>query len=165
MKVMSRLVFGAAVLASTAAFAQSSATANATARIITAISLAKNTDLNFGDIVPGGTAGTVVLTPAGVRTPAGGIVAVTNTFTPAAFTVSGQAGGLYTVTLPVAAVTLSSGANSMTVDTFTSNPSGTAGVIAGGGTQALAVGGTLHVGATQASGTYTGTFTVSVAYN
>jgi type 1 fimbria pilin len=50
----------------------------------------------------------------------------------------------------------------MTVDTFTSNPSGT-GTLSGGA-QTLNVGATLHVAGAQAAGNYTGTYNVTVAY-
>ncbi len=46
------------------AFAQSntaSTSANSTARVVTPISIAKTADMNFGDVVAGGSAGTVVL--------------------------------------------------------------------------------------------------------
>ncbi len=53
----------------------------------------------------------------------------------------------------------------MTVDTFTSTPSGTGSLA--GGSQTLSVGATLHVAAAQAAGTYTSAtpFTVTVNYN
>ncbi|HBC79095.1 MAG TPA: hypothetical protein DCZ51_10735, partial [Bacteroidales bacterium] len=70
------------------------------------------------------------------------------------------------ITLPAAATTITSGANTMTVDTWTSSPSGT-GTLSAGGSQALTVGATLNVGASQPAGTYvSGTpFTVTVNYN
>jgi len=61
-------------------------------------------------------------------------------------------------------VTINSGANTMTVGMFTSNPSG-AGTLSAGGNQTLSVGATLNVGAGQATGTYSGIFSVTVTYN
>lgn len=142
-------------------------TANVGARIVTAISISKDVDMDFGDVVTGGTIGTVVLSAAAspTRTPTGGTTLGNNTTVAAgAFTVSGQAASTYAITLPSSPVTITTGADDMTVDTFTSTPSGT-GVLNGGGTQALYVGATLHVGANQVSGTYTGTFDVTVTYN
>lgn len=142
----------------------SSTTANATARIITPISITKSTDLNFGDVVPTASSGTVVVTPAGARSATGGAtLGSSSSVSAASFTVAGQANAAYTVTLPSSA-TITSGANSMTVNTFTSTPSGT-GNLGAGASQTLSVGATLQVGANQAIGTYTGTFSVSVAYN
>ena len=149
------------------AFAQSnsaSTSANSTARVVTPISIAKTADMNFGDVVAGGSAGTVALTPAGVRSATGGAtLGNAGGVAAAAFTVSGQGSATYAITLP-ASTTVTSGGNSMTVDTFASNPSGT-GALSAGGSQALTCGATLNVGASQASGTYTGTFNVTVTYN
>jgi spore coat protein U-like protein len=165
-KLITLTAVAALAAASTLSAAQNtaSASANATARIITPISISKTADLNFGDVVPSGVAGTVTVTSAGVRSSAGGASLGNGTgVTAAAFTVSGQASATYAITLP-ASTTITSGANSMTVDTFTSNPSGT-GALSAGGTQPLAVGANLNVGINQAPGTYTGTFSVTVAYN
>jgi hypothetical protein len=157
----------ALAVASSLSAAQNSATtsASATARIIAPITLVKTADLNFGDVVPSGVAGTVTVTPAAIRTAAGGASLGNGAaVTAAAFTVGGQGSVTYAITLPAAAVTLTTGANTMTVDTFTSNPSGT-GLLSSGGSQALTVGANLNVGVAQATGTYVGTFNVTVAYN
>ena len=139
------------------------ATANATARIITPISISKTADLNFGEVVASGALGTVVLSPAGARSTTGGASLGSGaSVTAAAFTVSGQASATYAITLP-ASSTVTSGANTMTVNAFTSNPSGT-GALSGGGSQNLTVGATLNVAASQATGTDTGTFPVTVTY-
>ncbi len=160
------LVFAGMTLGSYA-FAQSNSatgTASATARIVTPIAIVKTADLNFGDVVAGGSAGTVVVTTAGVRSATGGATLANGTsVAAAAFTVSGQGSSTYSITLPASASVIS-GANTMTVNTFTSSPNGT-GVLTAGGTQPLTVGATLNVGASQATGTYTGTFPVTVAYN
>jgi len=50
----------------------------------------------------------------------------------------------------------------MTVDTFTSTPSGTGTLT--GGAETLNVGATLQVGIGQATGSYTGTYSVTVNY-
>ena len=149
----------------TYAFAQSTATAtaNATARIITPISISKTADLNFGDVVASGSLGTVVLSTAGARSTTGGASLGNGAaVTAAAFTVNGQASATYAITLPASATVTSAG-NTMTVNAFNSNPSGTGTLT--GGTQNLLVGATLNVGASQATGTYSGTFDVTVTYN
>jgi hypothetical protein len=160
------------VLASfaTGAFAQATATATATATIVTPISISKTVDMNFGNVaVSAATAGTVVLSPAGVRTPTGGVTlpsTAVGTVTAASFTVSGTGTYTYAITLPSTATTITSGANTMTVSTFTSTPTPT-GTLAAGGTQTLDVGATLNVAAGQAAGVYvSGTpFSVTVNYN
>lgn len=148
--------------------AQETATATATATIVTPISISKGVDMNFGNVaVQSSSAGTVVLTTAGVRSATGGVTlpATTGTITAASFTVTGTAGYTYSITLPASALTITSGGNTMTVSNFTSDPSGTGTLT--GGTQTVKVGATLNVGAAQAAGTYvSGTpFSVTVNYD
>jgi hypothetical protein len=140
------------------------ATSDVSASIVPAITITKNTDMEFADVVASGSAGTVVLSTAGARSVTGGATLGNGTgAAAAAFTVSGDPSSTYSISLPASA-TITSAPNTMTVNTFTSSPSGT-GTLSVGGTQALSVGATLQVGASQAQGTYTGTFDVTVAYN
>jgi hypothetical protein len=160
------------VLATQRVNAQNSddAQANATATIVAPISITKDIDLQFGKIVRSTSDGTVVIDASATPTPeytnvsaftGAGVLSVTA----AKFTVNGETGYTYTITLPDDnTVTISGpGEEDMTVTGFTSNPDGT-GVLAGG-TQTLYVGATLNVGENQAAGDYTGTFNVTVAYN
>lgn len=142
------------------------ATANGTAEIITAISIIKNTDLRFGKFAAG-TGGTVVMGTDGSRMQTGAVVlSALDAGGAASFSVSGASDATYAITLPSSATLTGPGspAATMSVDTFTSNPSGT-GTLSASGTQTLLVGGTLTVVSDQAVGSYTGTFTVSVEYN
>ncbi len=131
-------------------------------------SITKNTDMNFGNIAVNNSGGTVILDPSGSRTGTGGVTlpAIAGSVNAASFDISGTALLTYGITLPIAGCTLSSGGNTMSIDTFTSTPS-TTGALNGIGTQILNVGATLHVGGTQTSGNYTsgGSFTVTVNYN
>jgi len=153
----------------TTAFAQSTASAIATANVITPISISKNTDMAFGNLaVQAATGGTVVLAPAGSRTRTSGVTlpATTGTVSAASFTVNGNGSYTYSITLPSSAVTLthSGGVEVMTATAFTSSPSGT-GTLSSG-TQNIAVGATLNVAAAQLAGVYTsGNFDVTVNYN
>jgi len=141
------------------------ATSNATARIVSPITIVKDVDMSFGNIVSSLTAGTVVLAPssAGSRTGSTGVTlpTVTGTVTASKFTVGGEAGLTYAISLP-SSTTLSSGGDSMTLDAFTTDlPTG--GII--GTSNIFFVGATLNVKSGQATGSYTGTFSVSVNYN
>ena len=144
-----------------------SATANAKARVVNPISLAVagTSELNFGDVVPSTTtAGTVSLTAAGVRAAAGGVTLGSSTSVGVpTFNVGGQANATYGITLPAGASTLTSGANTMTVDTFTGSKA--TGTLSAGGADSFTVGGTLNVAANQPTGSYAGTFSVTVTYN
>jgi hypothetical protein len=153
-----------AVLAATPGYAANLAAANAGATLVSAISISNTTSLAFGQFVASGSAGTVQMTAGGSRFPAGG-ASLGNAAgaSPASFNVTGQANATYAITLPGPA-TIASGANTLTVNNFGSLPSST-GTLSAGGTQTLAVGAQLQVGINQAQGNYTGTFTVTVAYN
>ena len=170
MKHLKRLISFAIIFAgiTTAALAQVSATATASATIVGPIGITNTANMNFGNVAVSNVAGTVLMTPAAVRSTTGGctLPVITGTVAAAAFNVTGAASYTYAITLPAAATTITSGGNTMTVDTWTSTPSGT-GTLSAGGSQTLTVGATLNVGASQAAGTYvSGTpFTVTVNYN
>ncbi|MEI6899455.1 MAG: DUF4402 domain-containing protein, partial [Bacteroidota bacterium] len=145
--------------------------ATASATIIAPIGITKTLDMDFGNIAVGATGGTVILAPASTRSLGVPGTLVLPTVFPgniqaATFTVSGAAGYTYAITLPGTATTINNGANTMTVDTWTSNPTPT-GTIGGLGTDVLTVGGTLHVGNSQAAGLYVSAtpFVVKVEYN
>jgi hypothetical protein len=161
--IVANFIFGFATIS----FGQVSATATATGIIVTPIGITNAVNMNFGNVAVSSTAGTVVLAPAGTRTSTGGITlpAITGTVTAAQFTVTGAANYSYTITLPTTATTVTSGANSMTVNTFTSTPA--SGTLSSGGAQTVFVGATLNVGGSQVAGTYLSPtpFTVTVNYN
>ncbi len=169
-KLIKSLVLSTVMLTfSVCLFAQVSATATASATIVTPIAIANASDMDFGNLAVSATPGTVILTPAAARSVTGGVSlpATTGTVTAASFNVTGQASFTYSITLPAGATTITSGGGqTMTVDTWTSNPTPT-GTLDGTGAQTLSVGATLNVAAGQAAGTYvSGTpFTVTVNYN
>lgn len=155
-----------------ASFAQVTATATATATIVTPISITKTVDMNFGNVAVINTPGTVVLTPASVRSVTGGVTlpVVAGTVTAASFTVTGTPGYTYSITLPstdlVIQRTTPPGPETMTVNVFTSTPTPT-GTLGIGGTETLNVGATLNVAGSQAPGVYVSPspFSVTVNYN
>ena len=168
MKQLSKLfaITIVALLYAVNTFGQVSVSANATATIITPISITNSTDLRFGNVAANPTlTGTVVITPAGLRSAGGGatLPVITGTFGVATFTVTGEGTSTYAITLPGTVTLTGTPGGTMTVDNFASTPSGTGTLAAG--TQNVTVGGTLNVGAAQAAGSYTGTFSVTVNYN
>jgi len=170
-----RSIRGLVVLAlaagvSVPAFAQSSATAsaNATTRIIQAITLTKTADLAFGNIVKPSTGSGTVTIGNGADT-----IAVTGTNAAAAsgttsrakFTVGGEGGQTFAITVP-ATMTMTSGANNITVNLTTAAATGTlSGTLGSAGTTTVNVGGNFSLPNTQVSGNYSGSFNVTVAYN
>lgn len=136
------------------------ATASATARakILRQVTLTNTSDLQFGTIVSGAAASTVGIDSAGARTCGAGLVC-SGTTTAAGFTIGGTTGQVVTISVP-ASVSLASGTNSMTATLAAS--SATATMVANAGS--FTVGGTLVVGASQADGDYSGTFTATANY-
>lgn len=167
---MKKLLVGAATIAilflTHSANAQAATTnGTATAKVLAPIAIAAGANLNFGSVAASAALGTVVITPAGARSVTGGVGAVTdgaNSPTSGVFTVTGAAGIGFSITLPATA-TITSGVNTMTVNAFTSTPSGTGTLVAG--TATVNVGATLNVAANQVAGSYTGTYPVTVNYN
>ena len=178
-------VFGAAVavfLAISACSAQAqSVAASATAVVVTPLAIQKTADFNFGKIVPGLTAGTVILSTAGTRTiGSGGTVLGNATSASAAqLSVAGDPGA--TLSISITGGVLSNGAGvTMPMSNFvlkvgngTDQTSSFTGTLSGTGTATLAIGGTLSVGtaASTPNGTYATSnsdgqdVTITVNYN
>jgi len=141
-----------------------SAIAAGTATVIAPMAISKNSDLRFGTFARSTAAGTVVMNLLSVRSTTGGITLSSSaTGGAASFNVTGDTTYTYAITLPATNIPITSGGNTMTINSFVSNPSG-AGTLSAGA-QVLTVGGTLNVAANQAAGSYTGNFTVVVDYN
>jgi len=153
-------------------FGQSTKTATASATIVGPISLAKDLDINFGNIAVGATGGTVTIDPASGRTFTGGVTLpiVAGTVNAAKFTVSGEGDRTFSITIPAAGYDLTltrvSGTETMTVNSFVSTPTGTGTLVLG--TQTINVGATITVASGQIAGVYTNVvtgFPVTVNYN
>lgn len=154
-------------------FTQAAATATVTATIIAPIAIANALDMNFGNVAlqagTAGTAGTVIIAPSGTRTRTAGITlpSTTGTFTAASFTIGGASEYTYVITIPNTGyiITKATTLETMTVSTFTSNPSSTGTLT--GGAETLNIGATLNVAAGQVPGVYTNNtgFDVTVNYN
>lgn len=159
----------AAVSFGSAANAATTATATATAEILSTLAIVNDSDLNFGTIAVNA-AGTAVVSADGLSDSCTLTALVCGgTRAPAGFTITGASGVGVAVTLPAAAATLTyvgwagaGAAPTMTLSSFTSYfPTGTT-LVAGATT--VNVGGSLAVAAAQEPGTYTGTFDVSAQY-
>jgi hypothetical protein len=163
--------------------------------VVTPLTLSQPADIRFGTIIPSGAAGSVTLalpaalsatapttavpTIVGTRTSTSAITLVGGTTCSAtvlcgagSVLVAGEPSSTFgTVTLP-ASVTLTSGANTITLDTLTKRygAAATAGVTTGlgaisaTGSATILFAGRILVGATQAEGTYSGTMAVTVDY-
>lgn len=143
------------------------AVSSAEATVVAPIAISNTAPLSFGKF-SAGSGGTVVLSPAGVRSSPGGVVLLAGSPGNAAtFNVTGDSNAGYAITLPAGSAVLtheSDSARTMSMGAWISEPSGT-GRIPGTGPQAVTVGATLTVGEAQAPGRYSGSFNLSVEYN
>lgn len=151
-----------ALSASTAAYAIS-VTGNANAVIKATISATETQRMNFGTISSAATAGIVKISPAG------SVSSSTNDFyaTPSPnagiFSITAEPSTQLTVSFTNG--TLTSGANSMALSNFTTTSSPASNTTAPTtGALTLNVGADLAIGAAQASGSYVGTYNVTLSY-
>lgn len=158
---------------SSAAFAQSSATATATGSttIVQPLTLTKNVDLSFGRIVkPSTGSGTVAIANTADAVTAGsGAIALSGiTTTRAKFTIDGEGGQVATVSVPTSFdLALSTDATKKITITLAPDLGATttlSNALGAAGTQTLYVGGNFALPSTQVTGAYSGTFDVTVAY-
>lgn len=136
------------------------------ARIITPITLANSQALDFGVIARGSTDATIIVFASdapGTNVATGDAVILSSAAqTAAKFTVGGESGKTYAITIPSTTQTIISGANSLNITNFTCS-NGAVGTI--GTNDIFYVGGTLSVPAVAIAASYTGTFSVTVNYN
>jgi hypothetical protein len=159
---MKRALIGAAIaaLAMNASAAQAaSATGTAKAKILRQITLTNTSDLQYATIISGATASTVAVSTAGART-CGANLTCTGTPTSANFNIAGTDGAVVLVGGD-SSVTLNGSLGGTMASTLTYSAANVTLTATGGSFQ---VGGTLSVGANQASGDYTGTFNVTANY-
>jgi len=121
----------------------------------------------FGNILSPDTATTITLAPDGSYTTSGSAVFVDPVLEAGEFTVTGVGQRLIYITLPSSTtLSQSNGAATMTVDNFTSSPSGsfTMSGTGTGQTRNITVGARLRINAGQASGSYSGAYPIIVSY-
>src|SRR5690606_3940491 len=154
-----------------AASAATTDSADVSAEILTALSVAVDSTadtLNFGTIADGGIAAnaSLVVTPAGALVSCPALLICGGTTAAPTFHVDGLALDVVAVSFVNATETLTStGADTLSVGAFTTNLTGNQLTLDNNGESSFAVGGTLTVAPNQPAGLYTGSVSVSVAYN
>ncbi|MCX6309716.1 MAG: DUF4402 domain-containing protein [Bacteroidia bacterium] len=173
MKKIILTVFAIAAFVLTAAAADNVAnktlSVQSKARIITPITLANTSSqaLDFG-VIARGTTGNSNIVVAAVTAPSinvasGDAIVLSSTAqTAAKCTVGGENAKTYAITIPSTAQTITDGTTTLNITSFTCS-NGASGAI--GTNDLFWVGGTLTVPSTATAGNYTGTFSVTVAYN
>jgi hypothetical protein len=159
------------------ALSQVTVNSSAAATIVTVVTLVKNYNLDFGNLAVTTSAGTCILAAVAgnnpTRTITGGVTLPAFHGTPRAaeFITTGVVSQIFTINIPAVALTITSGANTMSVDTYTTDQTvvtpGTSwtGTFGASGTT-FHVGATVHVSANQPAGLYTNAvgFPITVNY-
>lgn len=143
--------------------------------IVSRLSFLNAEELEFGTLLAGTTAGTVTVSPGGVRTATGGVTLVGGLVQPARFAGQGTVNQTVLVSLTASPSTLQrvGGTETMTLDQLTIGSTPTAllttapqafRISSPTGIFNFPIGGRLSVNANQAPGDYVGTFTVTLNY-
>jgi Domain of unknown function (DUF4402) len=158
----SSLAPGAAIAAPATGFAQ--------ANVVTPGAIVPLNVLRFGQFLQPTTAGTLTVDIAGAVTTTGGVTGTTTLVQtgtgrgPGSFGLTGSPNRQTDIIVPTSS-TITSGSQTMTVNAFTSNANGGGKLkLDATGYQTLIIGATLNVGANQAVGSYTGTYTITVTF-
>lgn len=155
------------------AHAQQTAQAQSEAIVLRPLSFFKVNDLKFGSIIPSNAAGTVTLEPDGSRTRTGGVTLVGNGGEPARFAGLGSFNRQVNISLGSNTIWLTGPGVRMRARTFEIGSTPTAllstsptrfRITSPLGNYNFPVGATLEVGANQAPGDYSGTFTITLNY-
>ncbi len=161
--------------ASTAVAAQNNDTAESRAFLVTPLSFVKELDLDFGQIVPGGSAGSVVMDSEGAVTTTGGTTQINGTQQPARFWGYGVFNQRVLINVDAETYTLTreGGTETMIMDQvligsrppirITTNPRRFR-IINPDGYFSFTIAGRLQVAARQTPGIYRGEFDVTLEY-
>lgn len=147
-----------------------SMTGTGTAQVIRPLSVTTGTSLRFGTVSAPqsgfGPGSVSINAQSGARTVADGVTAVSSTFGPAQFTINGEGGQTVSVSASPTFL-LTFGTTSLTVATSVwSNSTTLSSALGTAGSVSSYVGGTLSgISSTTPGGTYSGTFTITAAYN
>ena len=126
--------------------------------VVTSVTV--NRDMDFSSTAPdGGAASTAVESATGTKTVTGGATDFGGSDNSAKYLVQGTKDTSYACTLP-SSISATSGGNSATVDTFTTDVS-LSGTFPQNGRQTIQVGGTLNFAAGQPAGAYSGSLTLT----
>lgn len=158
-------VFCIVLLVGPPALAQSGQ-GDAQVEMLSGVVLTNPSELDFGSIIPGNTASTLVIDEdSGALAVTGSATPVGNRALPAIFSINGEPGQRVKIQLDDKSVTITrqGGTETMTVSKFKLDVKKNSTLDANGKLQ-FKVGGQLGVAAAQAAGTYSGNFEVTVEY-
>ena len=149
--------------------AQGTVSGQAFAEVIEALAANEDEPLNFGRFTPGSSGGAVVITPDGLRTVRGTVMPAGGGQSPGRFLVTGEPGASFTISLPDEETILvhQQSGNTMQVNGWISDPPPGDAANLSDGSRVVSIGATLNIGnmAENPVGIYSGTFTLTFAYN
>ena len=177
-KILQLKKLSAAVMATAAVFTALPAyadtkTGNAEITIVRPLSFVIDDNLDFGSVVPSNVAGVVTMAPTGNRTATNGIILVGTGHKPASFAGQGVSNQRVDVSLGSNSILITGPGAPMRVRTFVIGSTPTAvltttanrfRIAAANGVFNFPVGATLEVGANQAPGSYSGTWSITLNY-
>lgn len=172
---LARFAVAAASLATGVPAFAGTVNTGAEAVVVRRLSFIQVDDLMFGNMLPGTTAGTVVVAPTGVRTKTGGPILMGGTVQASSWAGWGTVNQNVQITMSANSYTLTrvGGTQTMTIDTFIIGSTPTAQLTttprvfrigAANGIFQFPVGATLRVGANQMPGNYRGTMAITLNY-
>ena len=158
------------LLFSVKGWSQASVVAQAYAEVIAALTATESSQMNFGKFSPEVQGGQIVLTPGGERNAIGSVILGGGNAHQGIFTITGEPQASFSIQLPQgpAYLTHHGSSSTMQVTNWQSNPpAGTGSGTLTEGYQNISIGATLMVGSMQDNpvGMYTGTFSLTFAYN
>lgn len=168
MKNLTKILLGAIAVSAiaTSASAQGTVTspsASVGITVIQPITITKTADLQFGRVIRG--AGSISVAADNTVTTDLQTPGTPGARTAASFTVKAEGGQALAWTIPTTVTLTGPGSgNTLTVNTIAGTPVTTAQSLGTEQTYTRAVGGTVAIAANQASGEYTGTLAITVAY-
>lgn len=172
-KLFALAATGLAACAGTGVSAQTTQQSQLRTIVLHQLSFIRVQDMEFGDIIPGATAGVVRLFPNGTRTATGGVVLIGSSHQPARFAGKGSFNQQVLISLSSNTIQLTGPGAPMTLSQFEIGSTPTAiltttprrfRISAANGLFNFPVGGRLAVGANQAAGTYSGNFNITLNY-
>lgn len=167
------IISGAPALAQSTQGPTRTRQAEAKAIVLRQLSFFRVQDLDFGDIIPGPTAGVVRIFPNGTRTVTGGVAVVGSTHQPARFAGLGSFNQQVLISVSSNTIQLTGPGTPMTLSQFEIGSTPTAilsttptrfRITSTNGQFNFPVGARLAVGANQAAGDYSGSFSITLNY-
>jgi hypothetical protein len=151
-------------------WSQAAVSTQAFAEVIAALTATETAQLHFGKFSPEINGGQVILSPDGVRSVQGSVILGGGSSSPGRFYITGEPEATFSVQLPNGPIELINQTTNQTMqvnDWVSDPPAGTGTGVLAGGSDIVSVGATLYVSSMQDNpvGIYTGTFSLTFAYN